>query len=320
MYPLLTVECAALLIESILYGIYAVTFSATLYLLRRRRQSKVLTAVTITMFILSTAHIALLASSLLRHINRGLVDDALEFRDPAFPEPSIQIVLECINCIFGDSIIAWRAWVLWNRSRIVIAIPAVLLTCTLASAVGLCHAVVVAPASGTTLTSGSVFVWGAMSIGLTFITNVWAVVLIAIRFWKHYQLLAVHEDISGRTYISERIPVYSILLFLVESGALYCCTLIAVAAAFVSHTNGVYIVLDLLAQFTGIYPTLIVVLVCLQMTQRDAVDRLERGTASGSLPTIVFAAHSGGVLTSGVSALGGFLREDDRGKDIRLVA
>lgn len=56
-----------------------------------------LTVITITMFILSTAHIALLASSLLRHINRGLIDDALEFRDPAFPESSIQIVLECIN-------------------------------------------------------------------------------------------------------------------------------------------------------------------------------------------------------------------------------
>ena len=42
---------------------------------------------------------------------------------------------------------------------------------------------VVAPAAETTFTAGSVFLWGAVSITLTFVTNVWAMTFIAIRFW-----------------------------------------------------------------------------------------------------------------------------------------
>ncbi len=49
------------------------------------------------MFILSTAHLGLLGSSILRHIHDGVIGDGLEFRDPAYPEPILQIVLECLN-------------------------------------------------------------------------------------------------------------------------------------------------------------------------------------------------------------------------------
>ena len=70
-------------------------------------------------------------------------------------------------------------------------------------------------------------------------------------------------------------------------------------------------------------------LVCLQMTQRDAVDHLERGGADtggrGSLPTIVFAARrrsASGMLMSRISVLGDttLSHGDARGKDVALVA
>lgn len=31
------------------------------------------------------------------------------------------------QCVLGDGIIAWRAWVLWNRNRMVLIGPTVLL-------------------------------------------------------------------------------------------------------------------------------------------------------------------------------------------------
>ncbi|KAI0090509.1 hypothetical protein BDY19DRAFT_1055514 [Irpex rosettiformis] len=101
MYPLLTLQCAALFAEAVV--IYIVTFSVTIiFLLRRRRSSKthgLLVIVTIVMFLLSTACMGLLASSVLRHVHSGIIGDGLALRDPAYPEPYLQIIIECLNCI-----------------------------------------------------------------------------------------------------------------------------------------------------------------------------------------------------------------------------
>lgn len=49
------------------------------------------------MFCLSTAHLVLLASSLLRHIRAGIIDEGLESRDSDYPESYLQLLLECLN-------------------------------------------------------------------------------------------------------------------------------------------------------------------------------------------------------------------------------
>lgn len=114
---------------------------------------------------------------------------------------------------------------------------------------------------------------------------------------------------------------------------------------FASHTNGLYIVLDMLAQFTvrrcttmprewrliklqGIYPTLIVILVCLQLTQRDTMDRFERTTVHVSLSAggtqsrhhgISFARMS--ATTSNESSFAAEVQEHagSRGKDVVVI-
>ena len=50
------------------------------------------------------------------------------------------------------------------------------------STVGLCHAIIVAPAGQVAFSSHSALLWGVFAVGLTFFTNLWAVVLIAWRF------------------------------------------------------------------------------------------------------------------------------------------
>ena len=49
------------------------------------------------MFFLSTAHLVLLASSLLRHIRAGIINEGLESRDSHYPESYLQLLLECLN-------------------------------------------------------------------------------------------------------------------------------------------------------------------------------------------------------------------------------
>ncbi|KAI0091446.1 hypothetical protein BDY19DRAFT_626890 [Irpex rosettiformis] len=235
MYSLLTLECAALLAEAIIYGIYVLTFSVTvIYLLKRPSKThNILTIVTIIMFTLSTAHMGLLASSILRHIHDGIIGDGLEFRDPAYPEPYLQIVIECLNCILGDSIIIWRAWVLWNRNKVVLAIPATLLVGALACTLGLCHAVVVDPAGAVTFTTPEVQHWGAGALGLTFVANIWGVVLVALRLRTYQKQVASSLPSRGSSTIS---PM-TVLLFLVETGALYCCSLTACTLCWIYSPN-----------------------------------------------------------------------------------
>lgn len=120
---------------------------------------------------------------------------------------------------------------------------------------------------------------------------------------------------------------------------------IVLAGMFASHTNGLYIVLDMLAQFTvrccaimswerylmklqGIYPTLIVILVCLQLTQRDSMDRFEReaipvsqsaGGTQSRHRGISFAPMS--ITTSNDSSFETEVQEHtgNRGKDVAVI-
>ncbi len=111
-----------------------------------------------------------------------------------------------------------------------------------ACTIGLCRAVVVEPAGFVTFTSRNVQHWGAGALGLTFIANVWSVVLVALRFRFVNSSVLMNQLIVGvpllRTYQKEvagNLPSKAssgwspmvILLFLVETGTLYCCTLVS---------------------------------------------------------------------------------------------
>ncbi|KAI0091447.1 hypothetical protein BDY19DRAFT_930540 [Irpex rosettiformis] len=250
MYSLLALECGALLAEAIVYGVYVLTFSVTIFVLLRRpsRTHSILATITILMFLLSTAHVGLLASTTLRHIVSGSIEVGLELRDKAYPEPSIQVVLECLNCILGDTIINWRAWVLWNRNRFVLTVPAVLLVAALGCNAGLCHAVFTEPVGEVLFSSAVVQRWGAGALSLTFSANIWGVSLVALRFRTYRKQVA--SSIPSHTDRSSGMSPTTVLLFLLETGTLYCCTLFVLAVTFITRSIGSYVVLNLLSQLT----------------------------------------------------------------------
>ncbi|KAI0090514.1 hypothetical protein BDY19DRAFT_935557 [Irpex rosettiformis] len=312
MYPLLTLQCAALFAEAVVYGIYILTFSVTIiFLLRRRRSSKthgLLAAVTIVMFLLSTACMALLVSSVLRHVQSGIIGVGLALRDPAYPEPYLQIIIECLNCILGDSIIIWRAWVLWNRNKVVLAVPAVLLVAALACNIGLCIAAFMEPSGTVTFSTPRVQHWAAGALGLTFIANIWGVVLVVLRFRTYQKQIAGSLPSNGSS--STMSPV-TILLFLVETGILYCCTLLAVAITLIIRTPGLNVMLDLLAQFTGLYPTLIVFFVAVWKSHQGSTAVAGRSfflTQAGDSDERT--RHSAMVFAPGVTAATSFTNSE----------
>ncbi|KAK0204549.1 hypothetical protein DFS33DRAFT_1273640 [Desarmillaria ectypa] len=207
----------ALAAEILLYGMYTCLFAGSSYLLIfKRKKSKVIVSMiilNIIMWSVSTAHAAVsFDEKFLGFLRENGAQNPLVFENNAAPRVLAQLSLECINFLFGDGIILWRAWVLWKCDRRI-----------------LCES-------------------------------------LAAQFCKQNSILA----------------------FLIESGMLYCCTWFAAIFAFVFSSNGIYIMLGMLAQLTAIYPTLIITLVCARATLDVAIETFEQTWRSHR-----FAAASG---------------------------
>ncbi|KIK53913.1 hypothetical protein GYMLUDRAFT_922416 [Collybiopsis luxurians FD-317 M1] len=113
-----------------------------------------------------------------------------------------------------------------------------------------------------------------MPVGL-FSTNVIATSLIAIKTWEFFGLLkqAETEERGRIKHLTE------VLLLLVESGCLYCLVwvivLLDVTTGF--SPGAKYMLTTIVPHLSGIYPCLIVLLICFKKRSYDTI-----GTPSGT--------------------------------------
>ncbi|KAJ3919287.1 hypothetical protein F5877DRAFT_78175 [Lentinula edodes] len=267
----------AVFCEAIFHGIYTVLFVGAMYLLLRKRGDKgkaniIMTIVTVIMYCMSTVHLALsVYQNLVALFTQRAADGGNTlFDDKGSPLYYIQIGIEVINCLLGDSIVTWRTWVLWGCNWQIIYLPGLLMLASAATGGVLVYQFSISPPDQQTFSSG-IIVWVSLFGGFSFLTNFYAVVIISLKTWK-MRLLSANVVVSGPRYMSA-------LLMVIESGAIYCLVLACAASA----SNAVIIVADMLAHLTGIYPTIIIVLVCLKLTQHDELSRRET--------TMQFRAH-----------------------------
>ncbi|KIK55821.1 hypothetical protein GYMLUDRAFT_832279 [Collybiopsis luxurians FD-317 M1] len=201
------------------------------------------------------------------------------------------IAAETLNCILGDSIVIWRTWMLWNRNWQIIFFPCALLSGVVVAGAFLVRAMFLSlagPSLFNTNTTAAVVTFCV----LTTMINVYAIIAIGYRAWKHSRLVSgagglIIGGLSGR---------YStIFLIFVESGFIYSIVPILMMILFSTSDNSVFIIIGILAQMTGIYPTAIIVLICLQLTQYNHITRV--GSA------IDFRGHSQRALTEDSAVL-----------------
>ncbi|GJE88348.1 hypothetical protein PsYK624_044310 [Phanerochaete sordida] len=120
-----------------------------------------------------------------------------------------------VNIILSDCIVVWRAWVLWRKRRVVIAISAILILATLIlsclSVRGQCY-----PPSNLYIDDfGDPF--GLAAIVISFLTNVWATALVGYKAWEHRR--SMHLVSLGGNACTRGAKS---LVIIFESGALYC--------------------------------------------------------------------------------------------------
>ncbi|PBK79810.1 hypothetical protein ARMGADRAFT_1021309 [Armillaria gallica] len=270
----------SLAIEMLLYGMYTCLFAGSLYLLVfKRRKSKVIISIiilNIIMWSVSTAHAAVsFDDKFMGFLRENGAQNPLVFENSAAPRVFAQLSLKWVNFMFRDGIILWRVWVLWKCDRRILCMSVVLLLIMLGMGCGLGYALFHPPEPfvDTEFRNPAAVIWGASAMISTMITNICAPSLIAYRIWTHHRLI---RSLTGESLTAQFTKQNSILIFLIESGMLYVCTLFAAIFAFIYSSNGIYIMLGMLAQLTAIYPTLIIMLVCVRATLDVAIETFEQ--------------------------------------------
>ncbi|KAI0311323.1 hypothetical protein OF83DRAFT_770099 [Amylostereum chailletii] len=190
-------------------------------------------------------------------------------------------ILFTINMLLSDSIVLWRAWILWNENRFIQVLSVALLLTTF----GLSVADI---SSAFPVFSGSVFEGtpvGLAVLSMSLATNIWATALVAHKAWSHRRELRKYvQGGSGRSQVEK------VMALLVESGAIYCCIWIVLVAfntiateendllklnrPSTSHRQAFVTTLEKfieggMFQVIGIYPTVIIILVGLHRTHCD---------------------------------------------------
>jgi len=202
-------------------------------------------------------------------------------------ETIITTVFQRLAYFISDSIVVWRAWILWDRN---IYVKMLLVVCLLGTITAtfvqgaLAVGEQIHPSGGIDEASGTRTLMFTLPLLLT---NLCATILIAMKIWEYRRNIMSH--LSG-----SKTRVYSILLILLESSVLYCiCWILALLAVFGNIMGPIAIaaIMGSLPYVTSIYPIVVVVLVTL--------DKNDYGSIIQTSNTEIRFNHPGaGVMTS----------------------
>ncbi|KAJ8519892.1 hypothetical protein ONZ45_g3195 [Pleurotus djamor] len=252
--------------ESILHGVYAVLVVVVIWLLINHRKMpmihKVMFYAGIVMFVLASCHL-------------GLVIQQVTVPDVPIKNAQAQVSIATLQFMIGDCILIWRVWAVWNKNWWLTILPILLM---LASA-GVRFAIVGDLASVVKFSSDPSTALIVANIGI-------CTLLIAGRIWYLQRKIgqSLKDSPSRRTYTG-------VLMLLIESGVLYFLAQFLSLVLDAIHNPGVHAVLDMQIPIIGILPTLIVLLVHLNMVpgsrvQEEYMSTIQSGFKAASGKTI----------------------------------
>ncbi|KAI0319942.1 hypothetical protein OF83DRAFT_695056 [Amylostereum chailletii] len=265
-----------IILQAGLFGAYILLIVQSTYVLLsknlRLRSIQWMLGVTSLMYITSATHFA-----------SGLYDVVSSFRqersNAAFISHAtamLALICSSINVLLSDAVVVWRAWILWEKNKFVLTSCSVLFIATLAMA-GFTVYQQSVPDSGSQNILESQYglpnataAAAVVSLSLSLATNVWSTGLIAYKAWHYRRSISAHFQRCNKKSMVEKL-----LTLLLESGAIYSCIQAAFVVTFaLSPQSESSITLKLIMprivpQISGIYPTIIIVLVCFQKTHCD---------------------------------------------------
>ncbi|KAF5378446.1 hypothetical protein D9615_007046 [Tricholomella constricta] len=274
----------------LLYGMFIVLFSFGTFTLLQRglasRSTQAMLGLTSIAFLASSVNCISLIIANVIGVKGVLVDSAGIVDESILARVHKRIILintvvtaaPMVLPILSDGVVIWRAWVLYPDKQWIMLIPCALLLGTI----------------GATITCFALIVKGVQVLGvdpilddinvasltLSLATNVVATGLIFYKLWGHLRFLRRMGIKQNSTSSAQKI-----LIVLVDTGLAYCALqVISVVIEFVPlrPNSSIWvvglIVLDLLDSVTGMYPSIVIVLVSLR---RSTVETFGFGTQIG---------------------------------------
>ncbi|PIL24748.1 hypothetical protein GSI_12634 [Ganoderma sinense ZZ0214-1] len=221
-------------------------------------------------------------------------------------------IILTFNVVLGDAIVWWRVWAIWPRSLVVRGSCIILLAATLGS--GIIDSMDSCPKAAfsvlvvsnlTDIPTGSFYqsdLFGLAASVLSLANNMVATILIGCKAWEH-------REIMIKASLDRKGQVQKVLIFLVESGAIYCLIWVSILVqqvAILMDTGEVspsepkaltqfdYFVKGCLIPLIGMYPTTIITLVALNKSHFH-----EAPSNSGTLSNLSFRYPTSEASTHG---------------------
>ncbi|KAI0309637.1 hypothetical protein OF83DRAFT_1179392, partial [Amylostereum chailletii] len=288
-----------LLFETFLFGILTLLAMTSTYVLSskglRSRPRLLMLILTLAMYTLSATmwaidvHSAWYDLSIIIPLDLSGGDGTAPGNDPNIYTTLVENVLVAVVSIMGDSIVLWRACVVWGMHKGMCIFSVVLILVQICSWVVYTIGIVVydtvpaTPASFRPLGSpsgASVLVALAFSVSLA--ANVWATAMVAYKTWKHRR--DVRRYLNNRT---RKSAVEAVFLLLVESGVVYALlcifyTISQIAVRSPVSTFNAATSAELV--WDGIYLTVVILVVAFQQSHRESTLTNVRSGAEISVP------------------------------------
>ncbi|KAJ7196702.1 hypothetical protein GGX14DRAFT_672365 [Mycena pura] len=280
-----TQDAIGIIIETIFMSVYGVFFALALYSICRKVVKSLGSFVMLCVVVyLYAASFVLWALDITQWF---MVAQSLFLDNPNIPLPNRRDVandrtaifatpmeaLFMFNMLVGDTVVIWRAWVLYQHPLSVMWVPCLMLAMSfffnvidIMCLMGFGFTEQTAVAGGGAVCRHAELVSWAFSL----VTNASCTILIGYKAWQLRQMkksLHIHSDRSSR-----RLTADKILSLLVESGFIYCFFLLTQLVLFVplSRFNASIYLYESFGpmgnQISGMYPTLIIVIVNFHQT------------------------------------------------------
>ncbi|KAJ7104670.1 hypothetical protein C8R44DRAFT_987874 [Mycena epipterygia] len=296
-YGSLTIqEVLGILFEGVFFGAYGIFFALAVYSIRQRgvrsRMAIIMSLVVGYLFATSATAWAVDCYIAFKNIHSLYMTaeipllDRADLADDTFDKfVGVQEMLFVFNAIVADAVVVWRTWAVYQGRILAIVAPCVLLLAAFVFALidvtfSLYQGSKPLPGAATIYLKSQILVW-AFSLA----TNILCTVLIGFKAWQHRKTM---KELSlGVKY--HGMSTENVLSLLVESGFIYSFLWGTQIIGYLdfgldSPWNFIsQVVVRIGRQITGMYPTLIIVIVNFKRTIWEEYPITTLGHGSHSL-------------------------------------
>ncbi|KAF7373804.1 hypothetical protein MSAN_00592100 [Mycena sanguinolenta] len=305
----ITEDAVGMIWETMFMSAYGIFFALALYSIFRKglksRSSIIMLCVVVYLYATSLTLWALNVTSWFKNCHilfmgdpniplpdrRDIADDNLEVFGP--PEEALFM----FNMVVGDTVVIWRAWVLYRKTLWAVALPCLMLLMSF-----IFNVIDLTCLTGTGWSNQSAIAGGGaicahaelISWAFSFGTNATCTILIGYKAWEHRRAMKALNIVNN----PRRLSTDKVLSLLVESGFIYCLFWLTQYILFVDidRTKPIIWAYELFSsmgdQISGLYPTIIIVIVNFHQTIWESTSTVELGTTNPTISTVRWAPSS----------------------------